>query len=375
MNDMISLQRIDLDVTVSSVTDTLNRATRMDKLLTSARRTLRWLYVSATMLATPLALAFTPPSFHGDVFDETNTLTAEQQTTLKTRIMEMRANDDIWAAVYVTQSLQGSSIEEAAVTTFEKWALGGKGKDNGVLVIIAPSEHKMRIEVGYGLEGTLTDIFSKQIVDQVYKPAFRDGRFAEGVMNGFALMSHAIHPDGPAPDISLQSVSSEKEQIEFNGRVFISQFGWVLLGNLCVPVLYAISRRFVPKRKKEDENKEKKSAQKRNAKDDGDGRVKTAFIIFAFLGVFFGLFAAVFSQAMPNDPEVPLGLFGANAVFGLICLLPLIFGTTSRSGRGSSGSGSSWSSSSSSSSWGSDSDSGSSSGGGSSGGGGASGSW
>ena len=374
MNDMISQQRIDLDVTVSPVTDTLNRATRMDKLLTSARRTLRWLCISATMLATPLALAFTPPSFHGDVFDETNTLTAEQQTTLKTRIKEMRANDDIWAAVYVTQSLQGGSIEEAAVTTFEKWALGEKGKDNGVLVIIAPNEHKMRIEVGYGLEGTLTDVFCKQIVDQVYKPAFRDGRFAEGVMNGFALMSHAIHPDGPAPDISLQSAASEEQPIEFNGRVFLTQFGWVLLGNLCVPVLYVIGRRFAPKSKKEVSNKDKKSAPKRKTKDDGSGRVKTAFIIFVFLGVFFGLFAAVFSQAMPDDPEVPLGLFGANAIFGLICLLPLIFGTTSRSGRGSSGSGSSWSSSSSSS-WGSDSDSGSSSGGGSSGGGGASGSW
>ena len=373
---MISLQRIDLDVTVSPVTDTLNRATRMDKLLTSARRTLRWLCVSAIMLAAPLALAFTPPSFHGDVFDETNTLTAEQQATLKTRIQELRANEDIWAAVYVTQSLQGSSIEEAAVTTFEKWALGEKGKDNGVLIIIAPNEHKMRIEVGYGLEGTLTDIFCKQIVDQVYKPAFRDGRFAEGVMNGFALMSHAIHPDGPAPDISLQSTVSEQRPIEFNGRVFLTQFGWVLLGNLCVPVLYAIGRRFAPKSKKEVNDKAKKSTPKhKTAEDDSSSRIKTAFIIFAFLGVFFGLFAAVFSQAMPDDPEVPLGLFGANAIFDLICLLPLIFGTTSRSGRSSSGSGSSWSSSSSSSSWGSDSDSGSSSGGGSSGGGGASGSW
>ncbi len=331
-------------------------------------------WCSMLLIALP-ALAFTPPSFQGDVFDETNTLTADQQATLKTRIQELRSNDDIWAAVYVTQSLQGASIEEAAVTTFEKWALGEKGKDNGVLVIIAPNEHKMRIEVGYGLEGTLTDIFCKQIVDQVYKPAFRNGRFAEGVMNGFALMSHAIHPDGPAPDISLQNTATEEQPIEFNGKVFMTQFGWVLLGNLCVPVLYAIGRRFAPKSTKEVGNKGKKSAPKRKTEDDGSGRVKTAFIIFAFLGVFFGLFAAVFSQAMPDDPEVPLGLFGANAIFGLICLLPLIFGTTSRSGRGSSGSGSSWISSSSSSSWGSDSDSGSSSGGGSSGGGGASGSW
>ena len=327
------------------------------------------------VLIAPLALAFTPPSFQGDVFDETNTLTVEQQATLKTRVQELRTNDDIWAAVYVTQSLQGGSIEEAAVTTFEKWVLGEKGKDNGLLVIIAPNEHKMRIEVGYGLEGTLTDIFCKQIVDQVYKPAFRDGRFTEGVMNGFALMSHAIHPDGPAPDISLQGVASEEQPIDFDGKAFLTQFGSVLFGNLCVPLLYAIAHRFLPKRKKENGNKGKKTAQKPQAKDDGS-RVKMAFFIFAFLGVFFGLFAAVFSQAMPDDPEVPLGLFGANAIFGLICLLPLIFGTTSGSRRGSSGSSSSsWDSSSSSSSWGSDSGSSSSSGGGSSGGGGASGSW
>ena len=341
-----------------------------------ARLLMRFLCLCALSLDALPVMAFVPPSFQGDVFDETNTLTADQQTTLKKRIQELRNNDNLWAAVYVTQSLQGGSIEEAAVTTFEKWALGEKGKDNGLLVVIAPNEHKMRIEVGYGLEGTLTDVFCKQIVDQVYKPAFRGGRFSEGVMNGFALMSHAVHPERPAPDIALQEAAGEEQTLEFNGKVFLSQFGWVLLGNVCVPVLYAIGRHFSPKRKKSVEGNHRRVADKRQK--DSENAIKMAFVFFAFFGVFFGLFAAVFSQAMPEDPEVLFGLYGANAIFGLICLLALVFNSRSSvSRRGSSlssvGSWDSSSSSSYSSSWGSDSSS--SSGGGSSGGGGASDSW
>src|SRR5262245_53457545 len=96
------------------------------------------------------ASAFTPPKFQGNVLDETGTLTPEQQAALKQRIQDLR-QDGIWAAVYFTKSLEGESIEEVAVTTFEKWKLGDKKKDNGLLVIVAPNDRQMRIEVGYGL--------------------------------------------------------------------------------------------------------------------------------------------------------------------------------------------------------------------------------
>ena len=120
----------------------------------------RWRYCLALALscfALP-AHAFTPPAFTGDVLDETGRLSAEQQAALKQRIAELRSQDGIWAAVFLTASLQGDSIETAAVKTFEAWRLGRADKDNGLLVMVAPNERKMRIEVGYGLEGTLTDV-------------------------------------------------------------------------------------------------------------------------------------------------------------------------------------------------------------------------
>lgn len=309
------------------------------------------------------AMAFAPPDFQGDVLDEAGVLTQAQQSDLKQRIRDLRTNEGIWAAIYVTKSLQGGSIEEAAVNTFEKWKLGQKGKDNGLLVMVAPSERKTRIEVGYGLEGTITDALSKHVIDDIYKPAFRENRFADGLMNGFDALAQAMG-QGVATANTAGNTSPADAAIDMDWGVFFERFFGVWLGNLCLPLIYwGIQRRRVAKDRRS----------KRVFKEN----VRTAFIVFAFLGGFFGLFAAVFGLAFPGDPEIMPGLLGANGVFDLVFFIPFLLRTKpSRSeydSDPSSRESSRWSSSSSSSSWDSGSDSSSSSDGGSSGGGGASG--
>jgi uncharacterized protein len=80
--------------------------------------------------------------------------------------------------------LEGQEIEPYANELFRKWALGEKQKNNGVLLLVAPNERRVRIEVGYGLEGTLTDALSKVIISNAMTPRFKAGNFSEGISRG-----------------------------------------------------------------------------------------------------------------------------------------------------------------------------------------------
>lgn len=85
-------------------------------------------------------------------------------------------------------TIHSESIEEYALAVFEEWKLGQKGRDNGVLVVVVPRDRKMRIEVGYGLEGTLTDVAASRIVRNLMTPQFKVGDFDRGVEDGVAAI-------------------------------------------------------------------------------------------------------------------------------------------------------------------------------------------
>jgi uncharacterized protein len=347
------------------------------------------------------ALAFDPPAFQGDVLDEAGVLVEAQRSLLKERIRALREGDGIWAAVYVANSLQGDSIENAAVLTFEKWKLGKAGKDNGVLVMVVPAERKMRIEVGYGLEGSITDALSIRVIAEVYRPAFRDNRFTEGLLEGFDVMAKAVRGEKALPDAPPVPAGSAPAQVDIDGGDFLTRFSLVLGINLAFPLSFLAARRYG-------------RSKGRTLGEASDPSPKTMLGLFTFFGLVFGLFISVFGLAFPEDPEFVGFLVLANAVFVAAVAVPYgrrvrayvsasayrrwqarerllrirtrssatrkIFGvwfepaevSNSRGGtrHDSSDSSSSWSSSDSSSSSGS-----SSSGGGRSGGGGASGSW
>src|SRR4029453_10581825 len=90
--------------------------------------------------------------------------------------------------VLTIPTLDGESVEEYAVRVFAAWKLGQKGKDNGVLVVVAPQDRKMRIEVGYGLEGTLPDVAASRVIRNVMTPAFKNGDFDRGIEDGAAAI-------------------------------------------------------------------------------------------------------------------------------------------------------------------------------------------
>ncbi len=130
-------------------------------------------------LASPDSNKF--PKLTGHVVDEVGVLGAETQAEIAQflTIHEQQTSNQI--VVAIVESLDGESVEEYATALFRHWGLGQKGKDNGVLLLFAIQDRKMRIEVGYGLEGTLTDAKCKMITAYLLKPAFKKQQYGMGV--------------------------------------------------------------------------------------------------------------------------------------------------------------------------------------------------
>lgn len=139
---------------------------------------LLWLFLCSA------ALAQTFPPLTGRVVDQANILTADARATLdqKLKAHEDKTSDQI--VVATIRSLEGYEIADYANRLFRQWKLGQAKTNNGVLVLVAPSDRKIRIEVGYGLESALTDAVSRVIIAGAIAPKFKQGDFAGGLNAG-----------------------------------------------------------------------------------------------------------------------------------------------------------------------------------------------
>jgi uncharacterized protein len=137
------------------------------------------------MLASP-ALAAEPkfPVLSGRVVDDANILNPSTTMELRGMLADHERATGEQVVVVTLDSLQGYSIETYGYQLGRHWGIGQKGKNNGAILIVAPKERKVRIEVGYGLEGTLTDAISRVIIDRSIVPYFRTGDFNTGVRAG-----------------------------------------------------------------------------------------------------------------------------------------------------------------------------------------------
>lgn len=124
------------------------------------------------------------PFLTGRVTDNAQILSAEVNRLLSDslKMHELRTTNQV--AILTIPTLDDESIEDFANRVFNEWKLGQKGKDNGVLILIVPSERRMRIEVGYGLEGTLTDLAAGRIIQYIMTPKFREGDYDGGITDG-----------------------------------------------------------------------------------------------------------------------------------------------------------------------------------------------
>lgn len=175
--------------------------------------------------------------------DYAGLLDASTKNRLEQLLTEVSQEAGVEIAVVTIPTLGGQSVEEAAVELFAAWGIGKKGKDEGVLLLVAPKERKLRIEVGYGLEGTIPDGLAGEIIRDTITPRFRQGRFAEGIEAGIARIVETIARNKqmqiPVPQSPrLQASASERR----TGSVhLVSQATPVLLFSLLLVALIAIS--------------------------------------------------------------------------------------------------------------------------------------
>jgi uncharacterized protein len=148
-----------------------------------------WLTLAMTALIIccvlpSLAAAFDFPPLTGRVVDQAGVMDAQSRADVETKLKNLEDKSSIQLVVATVTSLQGSDIETFANELFRYWKLGEAQKNNGVLLLVAPAEHKVRIEVGYGLEGTLTDALSSVIIQSAIIPRFRTNDFSGGIERG-----------------------------------------------------------------------------------------------------------------------------------------------------------------------------------------------
>jgi uncharacterized protein len=131
-----------------------------------------------------LGLAFSFPPLTGRVVDAAGIMTAQSRSDLEAKLKNLEDKSGIQVVVATVKSLEGGDVETYANQLFRNWKLGEAKKNNGVLLLVAPNEHKVRIEVGYGLEGTLTDALSSVIISSAMVPRFKANDFSGGIERG-----------------------------------------------------------------------------------------------------------------------------------------------------------------------------------------------
>jgi uncharacterized protein len=174
------------------------------------------LIVLASTLA---AYALTFPQLTGRVVDEVGILDQATRAALESKLASFETKTTGQFVVVTLKSLQGTSIEDYGYQLGRHWGIGQKGKNSGVMLIVVPSERRVRIEVGYGLEGQLTDAVSRLIIENAIVPRFRAGDFAGGINRAvddiiqvlndpeeWRLRAKRQRPDHPAGSIDVFTI-------------------------------------------------------------------------------------------------------------------------------------------------------------------------
>lgn len=161
------------------------------------------------------------PELTGRVVDRADLLSPQVETRLAQMLQAHEQASTEQVVVVTLPDLQGFPIEDFGYQLGRHWGIGQEGKDNGALLIVAQDERKVRIEVGYGLEGRLTDAQSATIINRVITPAFREGDFQGGIVNGAAAMIQVLGGEPMAVPQGQTGAVQEKPEAGMVALFFI----------------------------------------------------------------------------------------------------------------------------------------------------------
>lgn len=191
------------------------------------------------LLFTNILFAIEVPNLSGPVVDQTKTIDWNTERQLEASLKNFKLSYGTQIQLLVVKSLEGESIEGFSMKVADKWKLGTKGGDNGVLFLIAKDDRKLRIEVGQGLEGSLTDLQSGRIIDTVV-PFFKRNDYQAGIVVGLSGIANALGGDlQKIPTFKRKKRRRKREgfswitiiiiMIMVFGRSRRSGLGWILL--------------------------------------------------------------------------------------------------------------------------------------------------
>ncbi len=135
-----------------------------------------------------LAYGLDVPKLEGYVNDYAGMISTSAKSRIEERLRAFEQSDSTQIVIVTIPSLEGENLEEFGIKVAEAWKIGQKGKDNGAILIVSKQDRKIRIEVGYGLEGRLTDLMAGRIIDLVIKPRFKQGDFDGGFIAGVSSL-------------------------------------------------------------------------------------------------------------------------------------------------------------------------------------------
>jgi uncharacterized protein len=154
------------------------------------------------------------PQLKGTVNDYAGVLSKDQEHRLESLLRETEKQTASQVVLLTIPSLQGENLEDYSFRVAEKWQLGQKELDNGVLLLVSMQEKKIRIEVGYGLESTITDLKSGYIIRKFIVPEFKQGNFYQGISKGLVAITGLISNDF---EISQEELAKYQQELENSG--------------------------------------------------------------------------------------------------------------------------------------------------------------
>jgi len=190
--------------------------------------------VALVALISPVIAEPTYPELTGRITDQAGLLTAADKADIESQLasLEQTATDQL--AVVTVKSLDGYSIEDYGIGLARKWGIGQKGKDNGILLIVAPNDRKVRIEVGRRLEPMMTDTMSTLIIENAILPKFRRGDFGGGIKDGVRDIKTVLL--GDAEEVKQRAGGARNPQND--PTVMLHVIIWLLIVALIVWINY-----------------------------------------------------------------------------------------------------------------------------------------
>jgi uncharacterized protein len=239
------------------------RGTFSPRRLAAARLFRRALLFAALAVgALPLAAQQPVPPLTGRVVDRTSTLTSSERTALEQKLAALEQRKGSQVAVLMVKTTEPEAVEQFSLRVAEAWKIGrGNRTDDGIVVVVAKDDRRMRIEVGYGLEGAVPDALAKRIIAEQITPHFRDGDYAGGLNAGVDALAKLIDGESLPPPVAQPARDRGGRGNGGSGfesffgvlfilavfvapvlrRIFGALFGGVLLGGLAAFIVWVVS--------------------------------------------------------------------------------------------------------------------------------------